>query len=118
MEIRAGRSICIDDLLRQQVGYGLAWCLGSVGSKDMVEAEIFADDDDDVLDRRSCLDFIDSLAGRVAGIAERVCFVRGLCRQRAHPDYGFEGGLVHRGLWRQRYANVSRSAISAVDRRP
>jgi hypothetical protein len=37
---------------------------------------------------------------------------------RAHPDYGFEGGLVHRGLWRQRYANVSRSAISAVDRRP
>jgi hypothetical protein len=31
------------------------------------------------------------------GIVGACVSSRGLCRQRAHPDYGFEGGLVHRG---------------------
>src|SRR5262249_19225496 len=54
-EIRPGSAVRQDDALRQQVGDRLV-VLWPIGSKDMVESPVLADQDDQVLDWRGGLD--------------------------------------------------------------
>ena len=51
-ELRARRAMGIDDAFRQQVQYPLVSTYRHVSGEKMIEAAIFANDDDDVLDRR------------------------------------------------------------------
>src|SRR6202021_3216139 len=55
-EVRARRAVFVDDALGQQVGDGLSLTLRLVDTKGVIEAAVFADQDDDVLDRRRGLD--------------------------------------------------------------
>jgi hypothetical protein len=62
-EIRTRRAVRLDDLLGQQVRHLLVRVLRHIGGEQMIEAAVFADDDDDVLDRRRRLDGVDRLVG-------------------------------------------------------
>ncbi len=69
-KISARRAVGVDNSLRQQVMDLFFLVLRNVGGEEMIEAAIFADDDDDVFDRRCGFDCVDRLVGigRVCGI--------------------------------------------------
>ena len=60
--VRARRSICIYDPFREQIGNGLP-VSRFVGGVNVVEAAVFADDDDHVLDRRCGLSIVAAIIG-------------------------------------------------------
>src|SRR5689334_24801639 len=67
-EVRARRTIRIDDALRQKVQHTLAAAFWLISGKNMIEATIFANDDNDVFNRRSGLDRVDSFIGIGLGL--------------------------------------------------
>uniref|UniRef100_UPI00384DC0A2 hypothetical protein n=1 Tax=Bradyrhizobium japonicum TaxID=375 RepID=UPI00384DC0A2 len=57
-EVRARRSVFVDDALRQQVGDRLSLALRLVDTEGVVEAAVLTDQDDHVLDRRGGLHLV------------------------------------------------------------
>src|SRR5438270_9963580 len=59
-EVRARRAVLIDDALRQKVQHFLMPVFWLISGENMIEATIFANDDNDVFNWGSCLDGVDS----------------------------------------------------------
>jgi len=62
-EVRARRAILIDDALRQKVQHLLMPVFWLISGENMIEATIFANDDNDVFNRRSGLMESTALSG-------------------------------------------------------
>src|SRR5258708_18869842 len=66
--IRTGRAIRVHDALRQQIGDGLIFSLRLVNAEQVVEAAVFAEQDDDVLDRAPRGGIVSVLVGAAIGL--------------------------------------------------
>jgi Oxidoreductase family, C-terminal alpha/beta domain len=84
IEIFVGRAVGLDDVFGQQVQHPLVVRLRPVGGEQVIKAAIFADDDDDMLDRRCGLDGIK-------------CEYWSACRRQRHE-------LPRTGMWQDRRA--------------
>src|SRR5437899_2442201 len=65
------RAIRVDDTIGEKVANSFSTILGHVGGEDVIEAVIFTNNDDDMLNRAGGLDAIASPVGIIIGIASR-----------------------------------------------
>ena len=101
----AGRSISLHDALGKQIPDGLA-LLWHIGGEDVIKAAVFADDDDDVFDRRLVSLSRDVAASDLGG-SERVA------NGQLEDDVGYQSRAQPAWLWMrialQSYFLLSRS---------
>src|SRR5690349_9510725 len=70
-KVGARRAIRVDDAFGEKIANSFSAILRHVGGEDVIEAAIFTDDDDDMLNRAGGLDAIASPVGIIIGIAGR-----------------------------------------------